>query len=90
VDPQTGLVSDPLTSVPMGEAQKWDMGHRPGMEYWKERNMAIQKWLQSRIVTTRKAFLDKMNDPNRYRPELPSSNRSHKAEDASNEFWDSE
>jgi len=88
VDPETGLVSDPLTSLPIDVGQKWDMGHRPGMEYWKERNIAIQKWLESRTVTTRSEFLDRMNDPKRYRPELPSSNRSHKAEDATNDFWE--
>ena len=30
---------------------------------------------------TRKQFLDEHNNPSRYRPELPSSNRSHVCED---------
>jgi hypothetical protein len=58
------------------------------MEYWKERDNAINKWLNEREHTSRKEFLDKMNDPKRYRPELPSSNRSHRGEDASLDFWE--
>jgi hypothetical protein len=87
VDSETGLVRDPLSGSVMNKAEPWDMGHRPGMEYWKERDYAINDWLDSRNFATRQQFLDKMNDPSRYRPELPSSNRSHRAEDASNEFW---
>ncbi|WP_207306623.1 HNH/ENDO VII family nuclease [Xanthomonas oryzae] len=87
VDANTGLVSDPLSGVVMDSTQPWDMGHRPGMEYWKERDSAINRWLDNRDVMTRKQFLDRMNDPSRYRPELPSSNRSHRGEDISNEFW---
>jgi hypothetical protein len=88
VNPETGLVSDPLSNVVMSKDEPWDMGHRPGMEYWKERDNAIIKWLDTRDYTTRKEFLDKMNDPDRYQPELPSSNRSHRGEDASNDFWE--
>lgn len=88
VDGDTGLVTDPLKGIPMKKAEPWDMGHRPGMEYWKERDNAINNWLNNYNFTTRKQFLDKMNDPSRYRPELPESNRSHRAEDDSNDFWD--
>lgn len=87
VNKETGLVSDPLSGLVMKKAEPWDMGHRPGMEYWKERDYAIKDWLDNRNFTTRQGFLDKMNDPSRYRPELPSSNRSHRAEDVSNDFW---
>lgn len=62
------------------------MGHKPKMEYWKERDNAVNKWLYDEKTTTRKEFLDRMNDPSKYRPELPSSNRSHKGEDRSNDF----
>lgn len=65
----------------------WDMGHRPGMEYWKERDNAINNWLDNRTYAPRTDFLDRMNDPARYRPELPASNRSHRAADSSNDFW---
>ncbi|PCE23749.1 hypothetical protein BWP39_29150 [Paraburkholderia acidicola] len=88
VDEDTGLVSDPLTGSTMNSGERWDMGHRPGMEYWKERDNAINNWLNNGEHMTRKEFLDIMNDPSRYRPELPSSNRSHQAEDASNLFWE--
>ena len=87
VDMDTGLVRDPLKGAVMSKDEPWDMGHRPGMEYWKERDYAINDWLDNRNLTTRQEFLDRMNDPSRYRPELPSSNRSHRAEDVSNDFW---
>ncbi|WP_417448448.1 HNH/ENDO VII family nuclease [Idiomarina abyssalis] len=88
VNPETGLVNDPLTDIVMKKDEPWDMGHRPGMEFRKERDNAINKWLDNRDYTTRKEFLDKLNDPKRYRPELPSSNRSHRDEDATNDFWE--
>lgn len=88
VDSETGLVSDPLSGAAMNADEPWDMGHRPGMEYWKERDNAINKWLYDREFMTRKEFLDRMNDPDRYRPELPESNRSHRGEDESNDFWE--
>jgi RHS repeat-associated protein len=88
VDSETGLVRDPLSGAEMNQEEAWDMGHRPGMEYWKERDNAINRWLDEREHTSRQEFLDKMNDPKRYRPELPSSNRSHRDEDASNDFWE--
>ncbi len=88
VDKITGLVIDPLTKATMDLKKSWDMGHRPGMEYWKERDNAINKWLNDRIFTPRKKFLDRMNDPKRYQPELPESNRSHRGEDDSNELHD--
>lgn len=88
INPETGLVNDPLTGSTMNKSEPWDMGHREGMEYWKERDNAINKWLDNRDYTTRTEFLDKMNDPKRYRPEIPSSNRSHRGEDATNSFWE--
>ena len=88
VDDSTGLVNDPLSGATMSKEEPWDMGHRPGMEYWKERDNAINNWLDNRDYTSRKEFLDIMNDPSRYRPELPSSNRSHLGEDASSDFWE--
>ncbi len=87
VDPETGLVRDPLTSGVMNKNEPWQMGHKPMMEYWKERDYAINQWLDNRIFTPRKDFLDRLNDPSRYRPELPASNQSHLAEDTSNLFW---
>lgn len=86
VDPATGRVTDPLTGKTMQKDEAWDMGHKPKMEYWKERDNAINEWLYNNKATSRKEFLDRMNDPARYRPELPSSNRSHKGEDRSSDF----
>jgi len=88
VDESTGRVRDPLTGKTMNKDEPWDMGHRPKMEFRKERNNVIEKWLDKDEYTTRKEFLDKMNDPSRYRPELPSSNRSHRAEDLTDDFWE--
>ena len=86
VDPATGRVSDPLTGKTMSKDEPWDMGHRPKMEYWKERDNAISEWLNNDKAMSRGDFLDRMNDPSRYRPELPSSNRSHKGEDRTSDF----
>ena len=70
----------------MNKSDPWQMGHRPQMEYWKERNYTIDEWLYNRKYTTREEFLDIMNDPKRYRPELKASNQSHLGEDKSNQF----
>lgn len=86
VDPATGRVIDPVSKKAMQKNEAWEMGHKPKMEYWKERDNAVNKWLYDEKTTTRKEFLDRMNDPSKYRPELPSSNRSHKGEDRSNDF----
>lgn len=86
VNPETGLVRDPLSGAVMNKADPWEMGHRPMMEYWKERANAINKWLYGRVAVSRKDFLDRLNDPSRYRPELPASNRSHRGEDKSSAF----
>ncbi len=88
VEESTGRVRDPLSGRFMSKDDPWDMGHRPKMEFRKERNNAIEKWLDKDEYTSRKEFLDKMNDPSRYRPELPSSNRSHRAEDLTDDFWE--
>lgn len=56
----------------------WDMGHKPGYEFRKHQKSARERGI------SRKQFLNEYNNPNHYRPELPSSNRSHKLEDGSN------
>ena len=53
---------------------KYDLGHISGHEFWRERDEAMRKgW-------TQKQFNDYMNNPDFYRIEDPSSNRSHKYE----------
>lgn len=75
-----GLVRDPLTGRVMSRSEPWDMGHLPGHEFRR-----IQA--ESRAAgISRKEFLDIHNDPKIYRPELPSSNRSHALEDMSDHF----
>lgn len=70
-----GVVRDPLTGRVMDPDEPWDMGHRPGFEHWKHEISAADRGI------SRSEFLDEFNDPSHFRPELPSSNRSHQAED---------
>ena len=56
-------------------AGQWDMGHRPGEEYWR-----LKEKYDSGIID-KKEFLRQYNDPGRYRPEDPSANRSRRYED---------
>ncbi|WP_410059020.1 GH-E family nuclease [Ruminococcus sp.] len=37
-------------------------------------------------IIDRKQFLDEHNDSSHYRPELPSSNRSHSCEDMTDQY----
>ncbi|WP_196716991.1 HNH/ENDO VII family nuclease [Actinomyces trachealis] len=52
----------------------WDMGHVPTQQYRE----VWRKYVNGEM--TPKEFRDWYNAPEHYRPELPSSNRSHKAE----------
>ena len=53
---------------------KYDLGHVTGHEFWREKQIAMQKgW-------TQKQFNDYMNNPDFYRIEDPHLNRSHKFE----------
>ena len=53
---------------------KYDLGHVSGHEFWREKQLAMQKgW-------TQKQFNDYMNNPDFYRIELPHNNRSHRFE----------
>lgn len=69
-----GVVRDPVTNAVMNKREPWDMGHKPGHEHWKHVRSAEERGL------TRKEFLDEFNQASHYRPELPSSNRSHAGE----------
>lgn len=74
-NPVTGQVRDPVTGRFMSPDKPWDMGHLPGYEFRKHQRDAADRGLP------RDRFLDEYNDPSHYRPELPSSNRSHRGED---------
>jgi hypothetical protein len=64
IDPNTG---QPIDGTP-------DLGHKPGNEFWREKQSAETEGL------TQQQFNDRMNDPDKYQLEDPSSNRSHKYE----------
>ena len=69
-----GEVKDPLTGEIIHSGDAWDMGHKPGYEFWKHMQSAADRGI------SRKQFLDEYNNPEHYRPELPSSNRKHTLE----------
>jgi hypothetical protein len=73
-DTPDGIVRDPKTDEPLNKNDPWDMGHKPGLEHRKHMKSAEKRNL------TRKEFLDEFNNQSHYRPELPSSNRSHEGE----------
>ena len=77
----TGQVRDPATGRFMSKDKAWDMGHKPGHEFRKHQQSAQERGI------SRKQFLDEHNNPNSYRPELPGSNRSHKGEDKTNNYF---
>ena len=70
-----GVVLDPLTQKIIDPNQPWDMGHKPGYEFRKHQQSAAKRGI------SRAQFLEEYNDFRHYRPELPSSNRSHRGED---------
>jgi len=80
VDPSTDRVRDSVTGRFMSKDNKWDMGHQPGYEFHKHQRDAAERRI------SRKQYLDEHNEPSHYRPELPSSNRSHRGEDRTDEY----
>jgi hypothetical protein len=76
-----GKVRDPVTGKEMNYNEPWDMGHKPGHEHWKHQQSAAERGL------TRQGFLNEYNNPSKYRPELPSSNRSHAGELKTNVYF---
>lgn len=77
----TGQVRDPLTGRFMSKDKDWDMGHRPGHEFRKHRNSAKERGIDG------EQFKEEQNNTDNYRPELPSSNRSHKGEDKTSNYF---
>jgi predicted ribonuclease toxin of YeeF-YezG toxin-antitoxin module len=70
----TGQVRDPLSGKWMSPKNPWDAGHKPGYEHFKHAQSADDRELSVQ------EFKKEHNNPQFYRPELPSSNRSHKLE----------
>jgi hypothetical protein len=64
IDPNTG---EPIEGTP-------DLGHKPGHEFWRERDQAEAEGL------TQHEFNQKMNNPDYYQLEDPTSNQSHQYE----------
>jgi hypothetical protein len=81
VEPATGRVRDPVTGQFMSREKPWDMGHKPGYEFRKHQQSAEARGID------RGTFLDEHNDPSHYRPELPSSNQSHKGESLDDDYF---
>ena len=73
-EPSTGQVRDPLTGRFMSPNRPWQMGHRPGYEFWKLQDYAADTNM------SRPDFRNLYNNPDYYRPELPVSNMSHRGE----------
>lgn len=76
-----GRVRDPVSGKYMSKNQPWDMGHKPGYEFKKHQESAAQREI------SREKFIDEYNNPDHLRPELPSSNRSHKGENRTGEYF---
>jgi hypothetical protein len=67
-----GRAIDPNTRLPI--EGKPDLGHKPGHEFWREKQQAEIEGLSQR------EFNDRMNDSGKYQLENPSSNRSRRYE----------
>jgi hypothetical protein len=67
----TGKVYDPLTGKEIASPTDSDMGHKPGQEFWRLKEDAQKRGI------TREQFIQEQKNIKLYRPELPSSNRSH-------------
>lgn len=65
-----GRPLDPNTLKPIDG--KPELGHKPGLEFGREAEVAKQQGL------TQQEFSERMNDPDLYQLEDPSSNRSHR------------
>ena len=76
-----GVVLDPLTNKVIDKSEAWDMGHKPGYEFWKHQQSAAERGI------SRKQFLDEYHNVDHFRPELLISNRSHKGEIGSNLYY---
>jgi hypothetical protein len=69
-----GNFIDPNTGQSIPAAGPFHYGHKPGFEYWRNRDMAqAQGW-------TREQFIEFENDPSHYQIEDPYNNMSHQYE----------
>ncbi|MFF3920173.1 LamG-like jellyroll fold domain-containing protein [Streptomyces sp. NPDC001852] len=71
---EEGNFIDPNTGQSIPSEGPFHYGHKPGYEYWRNRDMAQAKnW-------TRQQFVDFENDPDHYQIEDPYNNMSHQYE----------
>ena len=70
----SGKVHDPVSGREIKSTDRWDAGHKPGSEFWRAKDDAIKSG------QTAKQFRESQKNLDLYRPELPSSNRSHVGE----------
>ena len=76
LNPETGTVTDPSGATIVWDRTKprngqWDMGHKPDNKY----SDIHAKYMSGEM--SKEDFLKWYRDPVNYRPELPSTNRSH-------------
>ncbi len=69
--PLTGKVHDPLTGKEIMPTDKWDAAHKPGQEFWRAKQEAVE------LGKPRDQFRAEQKNLDLYRPESPSTNRSH-------------
>ena len=80
VEKATGRARDPQTGKFIGRYSNWHAGHEPGYEFryhqasGQARGISPDQWRSE------------THDPSHYRPELPSSNLSHKLEGSADEY----
>lgn len=67
-----GQFLDANTQKPIDS--KYDLGHKPGYEFWREAEKAEKEGL------TQEQFNNRMNNPDLYHIECPHENRSHSHE----------
>lgn len=76
-----GVIRDPGEGRKViEETDRWQMGHKPGREFWKHQRDAADRGLG------RKDFLDEFFTPEDFRPELPETNWSHSLEEPLGEW----
>ena len=70
---QDGNVYDPMGRI-LKYDEPWELGHRPGHKFSEAEARAMrERW-------DRETWIRYQNDPDIYRPELPSSNAGHRWE----------
>jgi hypothetical protein len=75
-----GVVHDPISGDVIEKDSPWEMGHKPGFEFWKHRQASARRGI------SRTDFINEYNFVEDYRPETKASNSSHKGEAPDNVY----